>query len=100
MRWLFSAGAALDISGAILVLLAILRTRPREVAEEAVGYPGYNEARIRARAEERRYAFSGATLLVTGFLFQFVGYAWTFRAWWLLASPLRSPQPPCSSCCR
>jgi hypothetical protein len=85
MRLLFVTGIALDISGAVMVLGAILRARPSEVAEEALSATGYNLARIRARDQERRYAFSGATLLSIGFFLQLVGYAWTFsRTWWLV----------------
>jgi hypothetical protein len=88
MRWLFVTGIALDISGAIMVLGAILRARPREVAEEAITWAGYNEARIRARAQERRYAINGAILLCAGFALQLAGYAWTFSSWWMLAYAL------------
>jgi hypothetical protein len=84
MRWLFVTGISLDIAGAVLVLGAILQTRPSEIAEEAVSYVGYNEARLRARVQERSYAFAGAFLLVSGFMLQLVGYAWTFSAWWML----------------
>jgi hypothetical protein len=52
--------------------------------KEAVSYVGYNEARLRARVQERSYAFAGAFLLVSGFMLQLVGYAWTFSAWWML----------------
>jgi hypothetical protein len=84
VRWLFVTGIALDISGAVMVLGAILTTRPSEVAEEAKTWAGYNEARLRARVQERRYATAGATLLVTGFVLQLAGYAWTFSSWWML----------------
>jgi hypothetical protein len=38
---------------------------------------GFNEALLRARVQERRYAV-GAFLLGTGFAFQLIGYAWAF----------------------
>ena len=47
MRWLFVTGIALDISGAVMVLGAILRGRPGEVAQEALSYVGYSEPRQR-----------------------------------------------------
>ncbi len=84
MRWLFITGVSLDISGAILVLLAILRARPSDLAHESMTVLGYSGARMRARAEERRYAFSGAVLLGAGFVLQLAGYAWEFSSWWLL----------------
>jgi hypothetical protein len=84
MRWLFITGISLDISGAVMVLGAILRARPSEVAEEAVEWTGYNTAHLRARVQEKRYAISGAILLGTGFALQLVGYAWTFSSWWMI----------------
>ncbi len=84
MRWLFGTGIALDISGAVMVLGAILRARSSDVATEAVSYVGYNEARLKARVQERQYATAGAGLLVSGFLLQLAGYAWTFSSWWLM----------------
>jgi hypothetical protein len=84
MRWLFGTGIALDISGAVMVLGAILRARVSEVATEAVSYPGWSEARLKARVEERQYAIAGVGLLVSGFLLQLAGYAWTFSSWWLV----------------
>jgi protein-S-isoprenylcysteine O-methyltransferase Ste14 len=45
---------------------------------------GFNEALLRARVQERRYAVSGAFLLGTGFAFQLIGYAWAFSAWWMI----------------
>src|SRR6266550_2852569 len=85
MRWLFVTGISLDISGALLVLGAILRARPSEIAQEAVSYVGYNPNVLKARVEERRYAYGGAILLVSGFVLQLVGYAWSFSSWWMLA---------------
>lgn len=85
MRWLFVTGISLDIAGAMMVLGAILRSRPSEVAEEALQYTGYSEPRLRARVQERRYAFGGGALLVTGFALQLVAYAWTFSSWWMIA---------------
>jgi hypothetical protein len=84
VRWLFVTGVALDISGAVMVLGAILRARASEVAEEAVAYVGYSKARLRARVQERRYAISGATLLGVGFMLQLIGYAWMFSSWWMV----------------
>jgi hypothetical protein len=88
VRWLFVTGISLDISGAILVLGAILFARARDVAYEAVAYTGYNDAVLVARARERRFAYGGATLLVLGFLLQLAGYAWEFSSWWMLAYAL------------
>jgi hypothetical protein len=84
MRWLFVTGIALDIAGAVLVLGAILRARPKEVADEATAWTGYNSALARARVQEKRYAISGGALLVLGFTLQLVGYAWSFSSWWLV----------------
>jgi hypothetical protein len=84
MRWLFITGISLDVSGAVMVLGAILSARPSEVAEEAVAYVGYNDAHLEARVRERRFAISGAALLVSGFALQLIGYAWTFSSWWML----------------
>ena len=36
MRWFFITGISLDISGAILVILAIHRSRPIDVARESM----------------------------------------------------------------
>jgi hypothetical protein len=88
MRWLFVTGISLDISGAILVLGAILFAQTRDVAQEAVTYPGYNDAVLVARVRERRFAYGGATLLVLGLLLQLGGYAWMFSSWWLLVYAL------------
>src|SRR6266516_799114 len=88
MRWFFVTGISRDISGAILVLGAILFARPHDVAQEAVSYTGYNEAVLVARIRERRFAYGGATLLVLGFLLQLAGYAWAFSSWWMLAYAL------------
>ena len=52
MRWLFITGISLDISGAILVILAILRSRPTDVAHESMTVFGYSGAHVQARAEE------------------------------------------------
>ena len=46
---------------------------------------GYSTERMHIRAEERRYAFSGAFLLSAGFALQLTGYAWEFWSWWLLS---------------
>jgi hypothetical protein len=88
MRWLFITGISLDISGAVMVLGAILRARPSEVAEEVMTWTGYNTAQLRARVQEKRYAISGAILLGTGFALQVVGYAWTFSSWWMIGYAL------------
>lgn len=80
MRWLFATGVSLDISGALLVLWAILSVRPSEVANLVLTFE--------ARSRERKYAYSGASLLVGGFLCQLVGYAWTFSSWWLVGYAL------------
>jgi hypothetical protein len=88
MRWFFVTGISLDISGAILVLGAILFARARDVAYEAVTWTGYNKAVLVARARERRFAYGGATLLVLGFLLQLAGYAWEFSSWWILGYAL------------
>jgi hypothetical protein len=40
VRWLFVTGIALDISGAVMVLLAIVRASASDVAQEAVTYAG------------------------------------------------------------
>jgi hypothetical protein len=84
MRWFFVTEISLDMAGAVMVLGAILRARPSDVAEEAVTWTGHNDARLRARVQERSYAFAGALLLVSGFTLQLVGYASTFSAWWML----------------
>ena len=60
MRWLFVTGIALDISGAVMVLGAILRGRPGEVAQEALSYVGYSEPRLKARVQERHGTPSAA----------------------------------------
>jgi hypothetical protein len=84
MRWLVITGISLDVSGAVMVLGAILRARPSEVAEEAITWLGFSEARLEARVQERRFAISGAALLFSGFALQLIGYAWTFSSWWML----------------
>jgi hypothetical protein len=55
MSWLFVTGISLDISGAVMVLGAILRARPSEAAEESQTWLGYSEPHLRARVQERRY---------------------------------------------
>lgn len=54
MRWFFFTGISVDVSGALMVLGAILTARPRDVAEEALSYVGYSETCLRARVQERR----------------------------------------------
>ena len=57
MRWLFITGIALDVSGAVLVIRAILTSRPVDVARESMTVFGYSSVHMKVRADERRYAY-------------------------------------------
>ena len=83
MRWLFVTGIALDISGALLVIGAVLLSRSADLGEEAMTVLGFSSARIHASANERAFGWAGACLLVLGFVLQLIGYAWSFDIWLL-----------------
>jgi vacuolar-type H+-ATPase subunit I/STV1 len=84
LRWLYVTGIALDASGALLVIGAIVLSRSADIGHEALTRLGFSSDRVHARANERGFAWAGGFLLLLGFLLQLVGYAWSFDSLWLL----------------